>query len=325
MNSTLTAPERRELFRRIVRQLDGSGKPEDALSDGLVLPRPDGLLERLVGSLEIRQHGSHLLFGTIGSGKTTVLLQLQKHLRRTGVQVEYLDVGKLGDIDTPWDDDPLFQFLEQTLVERFPDPCEVLLLDGCDRRDPNTFSETLSKLLPRFVAMRVGLVVVGPPSLQAVPPSMEEDWVDQHHICGTIDITTPTGRAFLDDVVHRRAGDIFDDESKELLRELSGGVLRDMLLVARQAVESAYIAGRSGVTSAEVTEAARHLGASLLRGINAAELGTLGSYLKRAPGPEAELSELQRFVLQRWLIPTGGTPTVYVPHPCIVPFLAKAS
>lgn len=67
-------PTRRVRFRSIIARLDGSDDPENAVRQGLCLPRPDAVIERLTASLEIRPNGSHLIVGSVGSGKTTTLL-----------------------------------------------------------------------------------------------------------------------------------------------------------------------------------------------------------------------------------------------------------
>lgn len=98
MSEMSAIPDRRARFRDLVSRLDGSGAPGVALEHGLYVRRPDGGAERLAASLEIRPTGTHLVVGSVGSGKTTDLLRLQAALREAApeLEVDYRDAGASG-------------------------------------------------------------------------------------------------------------------------------------------------------------------------------------------------------------------------------------
>ncbi|MEZ4316909.1 MAG: hypothetical protein R3F61_05385 [Myxococcota bacterium] len=323
MPNAAAIPDRRAHFRAIMARLDGSGDPQRALSDGLYRPRPDHVAERIAKSLEIRPSGTHLVVGTIGSGKTTALLRIKELLTESAPETltVHFDAGE----------DPheqlLAQFLRNTLLaDRIEQGRTILLIDGLDRTsDLSTFQRMVTRGLPNFAALDVGLVCVGPPQLQAVPPSFESDWFERTHLCGAVDITSPDGRAFLIELIATRGGDAFTDQARAGLVRYSGGIVRDHLLLARQAVEDAYIDGEDVVDTPYVDAAAKRLASSMLRAVTQEQLDALGALTDPDGLYSGPPLGNGRLILDRLLIPMPGVPMRLVVHPCVLPYLRRAS
>ncbi|MCB9668194.1 MAG: hypothetical protein H6736_12030 [Alphaproteobacteria bacterium] len=207
---------------------------------------------------------------------------------------------------------------------------DVLLVDGLDRTsNVPSFRERVADVLSYLSCMRQGVVMVGPPALQVDAPSLEEDWFDQTLVCGAVDTTDAVGRIFLRSVLDHRSEGFFTQGALDHIVTRSGGLMRDLILMARQAVEEAYVDGAERAELAHAEIAAARLGASLLRAVDASTLRLLGdaaaSDSTRAPLPLVDPALLASLVLRRLLIPTRDIPMRFHVHPCVLPFLPARS
>jgi hypothetical protein len=322
MSQLVPLPSRRERFRALIERLDATANPQRALDDGLCLERPDGVPQRIAASLELRPRGHHLVVGSVGSGKTTALLEIQKRLQEAEPSwlVSYHDAG-----GQPPDRGALAALLR----ERRPNE-QVVLADGWDRTlYPDTFRTMVASDLSKFD--EIGLVCVGPPQLMVDAPSLEGQWFDRIEFCGAIDPSIESGVKFLDKVLSHRSGGELTSEVRAELIMASGGILRDLLLLARAAVEEAYISGDDRVTSQHTATAASRMGRSLLRVVGAEMWKHMLAMVPEgfeAPGGPAlislKMSEgpiSRQLILNRLVIPLPGGIARYIFHPCIVPFL----
>ena len=64
-------------------------------------------------------------------------------------------------------------------------------------------------------------------------------------------------------------------EDADAICHYSGGVLRDLISLARDAAEEAYVSGHESIGSADVEKATQQLGTSYLRGLGPAAIKTL--------------------------------------------------
>lgn len=318
-------PNRRDRFRAIMARLDGSGSPWTALVDGLYLPRPDGVAERIAKSLEIRPHGTHLVVGTIGSGKTTALLRVQELLADSAPEcrVEYREAGGWG----PPQDETLLSVLSELAVHVgedglpiFTEPT-VLLVDGLDRTsDIAAFHRMVRAGLPAFES-GIGLVCIGPPLLQAEPPSFESEWFDHVHVCGAVDPRSADGLRYLLDLISLRGGEAFTDAALALLARSSGGIVRDLLLLSRQALEDTYIDGGDVVDVRYVDAAIDRLGRSMLRSVTQEQVDALMRQTDAVGLYSGPPLASGRLIVDRLLIPRQGIPMQLFVHPCVMSVL----
>ncbi|MEM9459246.1 MAG: hypothetical protein AAGF11_34020, partial [Myxococcota bacterium] len=76
---------RLQRYRELMRTLDPSGDPRQALRNGWGVERPDSsTTNRIARRIELEPWSQHLLVGGIGSGKTTELWRVHQQLREIG-------------------------------------------------------------------------------------------------------------------------------------------------------------------------------------------------------------------------------------------------
>ncbi|MBM7119204.1 hypothetical protein I3V78_37200 [Archangium primigenium] len=204
-------------------------------------------------------------------------------------------------------------------------PNLVFIIDSLDRL--STLAP-LSKLLEQDIAaisaLGIGLVLVGP--IQAIHglQRLTAERFDYVYHQAFLDVQQdPHGRDFLFQVLRQRAPESLI--SAELCMQLvrySGGALRDLISLARQAVEEAYLDGADTVNSGHVLTAADALGRSLMIGLRPAELNVL--QLVREQGSFVMTSEDDLALLATRRILEYRSPGVrYTVHPTIEPLLKQ--
>nr|WP_128797506.1 hypothetical protein [Corallococcus coralloides] len=77
-------PNRRSVFRKIIKNMDPAAEPGHAVASGFYVPPPSAVGKRIATRLELDPTSSHLLIGGIGTGKTTELIQVESALAEVG-------------------------------------------------------------------------------------------------------------------------------------------------------------------------------------------------------------------------------------------------
>jgi Cdc6-like AAA superfamily ATPase len=78
---------------------EGTSNPQRAVERGFYVNLPNNPIEEITGRVALRPSSVHLLFGGIGSGKTTQLLLTQQALNELGdIKAIYVDVSLITDI-----------------------------------------------------------------------------------------------------------------------------------------------------------------------------------------------------------------------------------
>ena len=91
--------DRLKFFRRLMSAFEGTSNPQRAVERGFYVNLPNSPVETITRRIELSPSSVHLLFGGIGSGKTTQLLLTQKHLNELeDIKAIYVDVSLLTDI-----------------------------------------------------------------------------------------------------------------------------------------------------------------------------------------------------------------------------------
>jgi hypothetical protein len=163
-----------------------------------------------------------------------------------------------------------------------------------------------------------------------VPPSLDGEWFERTERCGAFDLRNGADVMFLMRVLEHRAGDVLNEAVRTRLMVASGGILRDLMSLARSAVEEAYIEGKDRVDVAHVQAAAVRMGRALLRGRDFKEIVRLvPKGFSARTEPTVVIADTDRpaeaLVLGRIVIPQSGWPEQHIVHPSIVPFLPGAS
>lgn len=91
---------RLEKFRGYMARLNPAANPQDAIREGLYVPKPGrSMADEVAARLELDPTSSHLIIGGIGSGKTTQLMVARDRLNQLpDMRAEYIDVSKTHDI-----------------------------------------------------------------------------------------------------------------------------------------------------------------------------------------------------------------------------------
>lgn len=210
----------------------------------------------------------------------------------------------------------------------------TMLFDGLDRLpDPRIFAEMIRVDIPLLKRASVGAVVVGPQSLRFGTEQLSHDVFSEVHLHGAVNLELVEGWAFLRSLLRRRVEpSILPDIARDRVVQWSGGVVRDMIALARAAGETAYSLGHDTVQADDVDAAADRFGRGLVLGMSKEMLERLTELASRhwpgqvagPPRPEpwvvatnADVSLL----LHRVMIEVPTTPARYLVHPTIVPLL----
>jgi hypothetical protein len=214
----------------------------------------------------------------------------------------------------------------------------VLLFDGLDR--VANLEQLAAVLVEDVGGMRragVGLVLVAPQHLRFSPQRVVEKGFETVHLHGATSADTSEGQAFLTSVLRARTGeDLLPEASVAALVGWSGGLLRDLIALARAAGAEAYAGGGEMIQEAHVETAADRFGRDLILGCTremAARLRELALVPRRPLGIASVRHELsrvftvatevdQRLLLERLIIEIPGTPVRYVLHPTIAPLVS---
>ena len=93
--------DRLKLFRRLMSAFEGTSNPQRAVEKGFYVNLPNNPIGEITGRVALRPSSVHLLFGGIGSGKTTQLLLTQQALNELeDIKAVYVDVSLITDIST---------------------------------------------------------------------------------------------------------------------------------------------------------------------------------------------------------------------------------
>lgn len=195
----------------------------------------------------------------------------------------------------------------------------IFLFDSLDRLgDPARFREAVEHDLRVLKTVGIGVVVVGPIRFITAGDRKVTDLFDQTHFQLPVDPGEAAGLAFLTTVLRRRAGpELLPDECLEPLALASGGVLRDLISLAKSAGQEAYAAGHEPIALADVARAVDAFGRNLAVGLDFTHIKLL-KHLRQGAGfvirGERETSLLET---RRVLLYESG----WVVHPALAPLL----
>lgn len=203
----------------------------------------------------------------------------------------------------------------------------VLIFDSLDRiSDPIAFENVVVQDVRAIRNAGLGVILVGPlRSLYGKNRSVL-DVFDQNYLLASVDVSPNTkGREFLVDVLRKRANaDILPDRSCAALVRASGGVLRDLISLARSSGEEAYLAGSTTVEPKHVKAAASAFGRALMQGLDLEDLEILER--ARAKGHYVSTSDKHLALLSSRRIleyrDDNNAPS-YSVHPTIASFLKQ--
>lgn len=341
-------------------RFEPTADPASALRAGLYVDPPgQSIAARIHSTLELRPGSSHLVAGPSGAGKTTQLRVLERllkdHDELTPVFIdatlradEVKQPGKLIEHITKSVDRDNFkaqvgdasglQLFMSALVyaavqgQARPDLRKqlaaaprkpVLLLDSLDRLPFETFRALYSNDLSKLQEL-MAIVVVGPPDVMYGAARETVDRFDYFVRQPTYDPRrgTPMHEFLLAILRQRAEPDLLPHPNCVPLVEASGGILRDLVALAQQAMEEAYVAGHDAVQVDDVNRAVDAFGRKHIVGLDSRELESLrrlhktGRFVRVSDGDTSLL--ITRRVLE--YADDHGSPHFAI-HPTLAPLL----
>ncbi len=212
----------------------------------------------------------------------------------------------------------------------------VFLFDGLDRlSDIDKFTQVVFDDASLLKQCGAGVVVVGP---QKVRPSIHAEVVaqfDEFHLHGASSLQRDSDRSFLVDILRKRVSDsMLPKAVASTLIDVSGGLVRDLISLARASVEEAYACGDDTVSISHVNIAAERFGKGLLLGATSLMGARLREMLPRSAGSRQDSAPKAApafalssdidvaLLLARLIIEIPGTPVRFIPHPVVSMVLA---
>lgn len=201
----------------------------------------------------------------------------------------------------------------------------VLLLDSLDRLpDPSLFATAVEQDVRALRKAGIGLVLVGPLRSMFGPHRAVADHFQHFYAQPAVDVQRDgAGLAFLTSVLRKRApADLLPDPACRRLAELSGGVLRDLISLARAAGEEAYMRGAEQVEDEHIEAAADAFGRQLIFGLSPAEIEILQRVRQSGTFVQTSDEDLALLVTRRVLEYQNGSARFAV-HPTLKPLLEQ--
>ena len=200
-------------------------------------------------------------------------------------------------------------------------PHFVILLDSLDRlTNPKVFSDVIQQDVQAISQCGIGVVLVGPLRMLYGEGRTFVDAFDHFYFHSAIDIEDDeNGLTFLVQVLRARAPEqILPEGPAEKIAELSGGVLRDLISIARSAGEEAYLAGADRIEISHVLLASEAFGRNLVLGIDRDGLKILQQVHTKGKFVPTSDKEMSLLATRRVL---HYAPNRFRVHPTIVPLL----
>jgi hypothetical protein len=199
----------------------------------------------------------------------------------------------------------------------------VVFFDGLDRLvQPEKFWSVVDQDFRALRSLRVGVLSTAPISvLYGVGKQVADHFDRVHHIAPLL---SSAGENQLKGVIEKRQGtDLLEAATATMICNASGGVLRDLITMARDAGEGAYIAGSDHIKVVHAEATIKQLGTSYLRGLGPKEIAALRQLHKTKSFDLSSSLNVQLLVTRRVL---EYSSTEFRVHPALLPLvLAEGS
>ncbi|MGH9444921.1 MAG: hypothetical protein ACRD3O_04225 [Terriglobia bacterium] len=199
----------------------------------------------------------------------------------------------------------------------------VVVFDGLDRLlDPTRFWSVAQQDLRLLRQLKVSVISTAPISVlfgrAGIGQAVSDHFDKVHHLPA---IATDPEQGPLQVVLATRRGyDMLGDSEAELICQYSGGVLRDLISLARDAAEEAYVSDRDVITEFEITKVVHQLGTAYLRGLGPEQIKTLLGLEKTKSFEVSQPVDLELLVTRRVL---EYSPTDFRVHPALLAVIPR--
>jgi len=204
-------------------------------------------------------------------------------------------------------------------------PHIVLLLDSLDRlSDVSIFAKLVEQDVRAMREAGIGVVLVGPLRSMFGANRPIVDHFQHFYPQPAVDVQEDAaGRGFMVEVLRKRApAELLTEEACVSLAALSGGVLRDMISLARDAGEEAYMSGADKVEPEHLATAADAFGRKLIFGLNPREIEVLQRVRKMGTFVQTSDKDLALLVTRR-VLEYQTSARRFAVHPTLVPLLEQ--
>jgi len=152
----------------------------------------------------------------------------------------------------------------------------VVLFDGLDRLPtPEKFWSVADQDLRVLRELGVAVVAAAPLAILYGTGRPISELFDRVHHIPAVETGSGKTNKLAAVLTQREAGSLASRPEIDKIVKASGGVLRDLISLARDAGEMAYLDGSDSVKSLHVKIASKQLGESYLRGLGASQLRLL--------------------------------------------------
>ena len=191
----------------------------------------------------------------------------------------------------------------------------VVIVDGLDRLpSPVKFWDVVYQDLRVLRRLKISVLAAAPLSVAFGSDRPISDYVDSIHHLPVFD---PRVSSFPMQVLEKRnAAELMDENSMEAVARGSGGVLRDLISLARNSATESYLAGEETINERHVAKAVRELGESYFLGLGESHLKLL-SRLKRGEGFRVEEPASLELLFTRRVLEYQEPKPRYEIHPAL--------
>ena len=152
----------------------------------------------------------------------------------------------------------------------------VVIFDGLDRLpSPERFWTVVDQDFRALRQMRVGVMAAAPQSVLYGQGRTVSAHFDRVHQIRALNPDPADGGYLKSVLAHRGGTDLLGQDVVKLICDSSGGVLRDLITLARDAGEEAYIEGTDQILVHHANTAIKQMGESYLRGLGPEQIGVL--------------------------------------------------
>ncbi len=191
----------------------------------------------------------------------------------------------------------------------------VSIFDGLDRLNKvDQFWTVVEQDLRALRPLQISVVAAGPLAILYGQGRVIQDYFEYVHYLAPA-MASPAKSPFLLDVLKLRgAGDLMSEQQMWNLCLASGGVLRDLISLARSTAESAYLNDADEATDLHVQKAIQQLGNSYLLGLGTNQIEGLRRVINGDGFAPSDPASLELLISRRVLEQAGSR---YEVHPAL--------
>ncbi len=211
----------------------------------------------------------------------------------------------------------LTAFLKQQGIEI------VVIFDGLDRLvKADQFWTVAEQDLRAMKRLEISVLAAGPLSIMYGEGRQIKDYFDDVHYLPPV-VADPKLSTFLFEVLRlRRADELMQPDQMQRLCLASGGVLRDLISLGRNAAENAYLDDSDSITASNMDRAIEQLGNSYLLGVGTRQNSILQKMMQGEGFSPSGSDSMELLITRRVLEQPGSR---YEVHPALASVLSKTS